>query len=86
MLAINLIFNQEGREDGGMPPFERSYLNDTFAHTGLGLGMIAVAARALHSSGWSIRLMSANPWMIMGVGLVGSIGTMWGAMATSPEK
>jgi growth hormone-inducible transmembrane protein len=86
IVAINLIFNRETREDGSMPVYERSYLNDTFAHTGLGLGIIAVAARALHTSGWSIRLMSANPWAVVGLGLVGSIGTMWGAMATSPEK
>lgn len=30
LVAINLIFNRETREDGGMPPFERSYLNETF--------------------------------------------------------
>ena len=74
-LGINLIFNRETREDGGMPPFEREYLNDTFMHTGLGIGMIGIAARALHMNGWSFRLMSANPWLVLGVGLVGSIGT-----------
>lgn len=86
LLAINLVFNRETREDGGMPPFERSYLNDTFLHTGLGIGIIGVAARALHMNGWSYRLMAMNPWMVLGVGLVGSIGTMYGAMATSPDK
>jgi hypothetical protein len=86
LLAINLIFNRETREDGGMPPFERKYLNETFAHTGLGLGIIAIAARSLHMSGWSYRLMAANPWMVLGFGLVGSIGTMYGCMATDPDK
>ncbi|WPG98785.1 Hypothetical protein R9X50_00158100 [Acrodontium crateriforme] len=86
LLAVNMIFNRETREDGGMPPFERRYLNDTFMHTGLGLGIIAIAARTLHSSGWSYRLMSANPWLILGVGLVGSIGTMMACRATSPEN
>lgn len=86
LVAINLVFNRETREDGGMPPFERSYLNDTFMHTGLGLGIIAVAARTLHMSGWSYRLMATNPWVVMGVGLAGSIGTMMGCMATDPEK
>ncbi|OJD40487.1 bax inhibitor family protein [Diplodia corticola] len=86
LLAINLIFNRETREDGGMPPHERSYLNDTFLHTGLGIGIIAIAARALHSQGWSYRLMSANPWLVFGVGIVGSIGSMYGCMATSPEN
>lgn len=78
LVAINLVFNRETREDGGMPPYERSYLNETFLHTGLGIGIIGIAARALHSSGWSYRLMSANPWLVMGIGLVGSIGSMMG--------
>lgn len=86
LLAINLMFNRETREDGGMPPFERAYLNDTFLHTGLGIGIIGIAARALHTSGWSVRLMSANPWLVLGVGLVGSIGTMMGCHATPPEN
>jgi len=86
LLAINLVFNRETREDGGMPQFERSYLNDTFMHTGLGIGIIGVAARALHMNGWSYRLMAMNPWVVLGVGLVGSIGTMYGTMATSPTN
>ena len=39
LLAVNLVFNRETREDGGMPPYERSYLNETFLHTGLGKEM-----------------------------------------------
>jgi len=86
LLAINLVFNRETREDGGMPPFERSYLNETFMHTGLGIGIIGIAASALHRSGWSVRLMSANPWVVMGLGLVGSIGSMYATFNTAPEK
>ena len=86
VVATNLIFNRETREDGGMAPYERSYLNETFAHTGLGLGIIAVAARALHSSGWSYRLMAANPWLVIGGSLAVSIGTMYGTFATSPDN
>ncbi|KAF2236361.1 hypothetical protein EV356DRAFT_565518 [Viridothelium virens] len=86
LVAINLIFNRETREDGGMPPFERAYLNDTFLHTGLGIGIIGLAARQLHVSGWSYRLMSANPWLVLGIGLVGSIGTMIATRATPPEN
>ncbi|KAK3716479.1 hypothetical protein LTR37_006375 [Vermiconidia calcicola] len=86
LLAINLIFNRETREDGGMPPHERSYLNDTFLHTGLGVGIIGITARALHMSGWSYRLMSANPWLVLGAGLVGSIGSMMVCHATPPEN
>ncbi|KAL4875937.1 inhibitor of apoptosis-promoting Bax1-domain-containing protein [Aspergillus karnatakaensis] len=86
ILATNFIFNRETREDGGMPHYERSYLNETFMHTGLGIGIIGVAARALHQSGWSYRLMAANPWLVAGVGLVSSIGFMFGTRATSPDN
>jgi len=86
IVATNMLFNRETREDGGMPPFERQFLNDTFLHTGLGIGIIGVAAQALHRSGWSYKLMAANPWVVLGVGLGVSIGTMYGTFATSPEK
>ena len=86
LLAVNLVFNRETREDGGMPPFERAYLNETFLHTGLGIGIIGMAARVLHTSGWSVRLMSSNPWLVMGGGLVLSLGSMFGTFATPPEK
>ncbi|KAJ5921391.1 hypothetical protein N7466_009717 [Penicillium verhagenii] len=86
VLATNFVFNRETREDGGMPHFERSYLNETFMHTGLGLGIIAIAARALHTTGWSYRLMAMNPWAVLGVGLVGSIGSMYGTFYTSPDN
>ena len=86
LIGINLLFNRETREDGGMPPFERQFLNETFLHTGLGIGIIAVAARALHQNGWSYRLMTMNPWVVMGVSLATSIGTMYACFATSPDK
>jgi len=86
IFAINMIFNRETREDGGMPPFEREFLNETFMHTGLGLGMIAVAARTLHRSGWSYRLMATNPWLVLGLGLGGSIAFCIGTRVTPPEN
>lgn len=86
IIATNLIFNRETREDGGMPLFEREYLNQTFMHTGLGVGVIGIAARALHTSGWSYRLMATNPWMVIIGGLALSIGTMYGTFYTSPDK
>lgn len=84
--ATNLMFNRETREDGGMAPYERSFLNETFAHTGLGIGMIGVAAQALHRSGWSYRLMAMNPWLVIGGGLAVSLGTMYGTFATDPDN
>lgn len=86
IVATNLIFNRETREDGGMPPFEREYLNQTFMHTGLGIGIIGITARALHSSGWSYRLMATNPWAVVIGGLALSIGTMYATFNTPPEK
>ena len=86
VVATNAIFNRETREDGGMAPYERSFLNDTFMHTGLGIGMIGIAAQALHKSGWSFKLMSMNPWLVVGVGLAGSIGSMIATRATDPSK
>ena len=86
ILATNLIFNRETREDGGMPPFEREYLNQTFMHTGLGVAIIGLAATTLHRSGWSYKLMARSPWLVIGVGLAASIGTMYGTFATHPDK
>lgn len=86
IVATNFIFNRETREDGGMPGYEREYLNQTFMHTGLGVGIIALAARTLHTSGWSYKLMARSPWLVIGVGLAASIGTMYGTMYTHPDK
>ncbi|KAG7006990.1 hypothetical protein G7Y79_00012g033260 [Physcia stellaris] len=86
ILATNLLFNRETREDGGMPPFERAYLNETFLHTGVGIGMIGVAAKALHNAGWSYRLMSMNPWLVLGGSLALSIGSMIGCRSTDPSN
>ncbi|KAI9684159.1 MAG: hypothetical protein M1829_003429 [Trizodia sp. TS-e1964] len=86
VVAINLVFNRETREDGGMPAFERSFLNETFLHTGLGIGIIGIAARTLHQSGWSYRLMATNPWLVMGLGLAASVGSMFGTFATDPDN
>ncbi|KAH7342314.1 inhibitor of apoptosis-promoting Bax1-domain-containing protein [Rhexocercosporidium sp. MPI-PUGE-AT-0058] len=85
LLAINLVFNRETREDT-LPRFERAYLNDTFMHTGLGIGIIGLSARAMFQSGFTYRLMATNPWVVMIGGLALSIGTMMGTRATSPDN
>jgi FtsH-binding integral membrane protein len=64
----------------------RVYLNSTFAHTGMGLGIITIAARQLHASGWSYRLMATNPWIVFGVGLAASIGSLIATRATDPAN
>jgi hypothetical protein len=86
IIATNLMFNRETREDGGMPPYERAYLNDTFMHTGLGVGIIGLSARAMFQSGFTYRLMATNPWIVMIGGLALSFGTMMGTRATDPRK
>lgn len=85
-VALNFMFNRETREDGGMPPFEREYLNQTFLHTGLGIGIIGMSARAMIQSGFMYRIMATNPWVVGLGGLALSIGTMMGARATDPSK
>lgn len=86
LVAINAVFNRETREDGGMPPFERSYLNNTFLHTGLGIGIIGLTARQMVQSGFVYRLMVTSPWVVAIGGLALSFGTMIGTRAIEPDK
>lgn len=85
LVAINVVFNRETRE-GAMPAFERSYLNDTFMHTGLGIGIIGLTARQMVSSGFVYRIMVTNPWIVAigGIGL--SFATMIGTRSIDPSK
>ena len=73
IVGLNVFFNRETRE-GGIPPVEQEYLHETFKYVGAGLGITALMARGLHMSGWSSRLMMMNPWVVLGGGLVLSIG------------
>ncbi|EKM83978.1 hypothetical protein AGABI1DRAFT_31895 [Agaricus bisporus var. burnettii JB137-S8] len=65
---------------------ERAYLNESFKYTAAGLAFTALAARQMFKSGFAFRVMSSNPWMVLGFSLVGSIATMAGAMYTPPER
>ncbi|KAI1743211.1 bax inhibitor family protein [Xylaria scruposa] len=86
VVAINAVFNRETREDGGMPAFERSYLNSTFLHTGLGIGIIGLTARQMIQSGFVYRLMVTNPWAVAIGGLALSFGTMIGTRSIDPDN
>jgi F-box/leucine-rich repeat protein 7 len=86
LVAINAVFNRETREDGGMPLYEREYLNNTFLHTGLGIGIIALTARQMVQSGFVYRLMVTNPWVVGLGGLALSFATMIGTRSISPDK
>ncbi|OBZ68596.1 Growth hormone-inducible transmembrane protein [Grifola frondosa] len=84
VVAVNVFLNRETRD--GLTAAEQSYLHESFKYTGGGLVLTALAARSMFKSGFAFRVMAANPWLVLGVSLVGSIGTMMGAMYTSPEN
>ncbi len=86
LIAINVVFNRETRDDGGMPLFEREYLNNTFLHTGLGVGIIALTARQMVRTGFVYRLMVTNPWVVAIGGLGLSFATMIGTRSVDPDK
>ncbi|KAH8156822.1 hypothetical protein CIB48_g11425, partial [Xylaria polymorpha] len=86
VIALNLVFNRETRDDGGMPAFERSYLNSTFLHTGLGIGIIGLTARQMIQSGFVYRLMVTSPWAVAIGGLALSFGTMIGTRSIDPDN
>jgi F-box/leucine-rich repeat protein 7 len=86
LVAINTVFNRETREDGGMPLFEREYLNNTFLHTGLGIGIIGLTARQMVQTGFVYRLMVTNPWVVGIGGLALSFATMIGTRSIAPDK
>ncbi|SPO02560.1 related to growth hormone inducible transmembrane protein [Cephalotrichum gorgonifer] len=85
LVAINVVFNRETRE-GAMPAYERSYLNDTFLHTGLGVGIIGLTARQLVSSGFVYRIMVTNPWVFAIGGMALSFGTMIATRSIDPDN
>lgn len=86
LTAINIVFNRETREDGGMPVYEREYLNNTFLHTGLGVGIIALTARQMIQTGFVYRIMRTNPWVVGLGGLALSFATMIGTRSISPDN
>jgi len=81
-----VVFNRETRDDGGMPVYEREYLNNTFLHTGLGVGIIGLTARQMVKSGFVYRIMVTNPWVVAIGGLALSFGTMIGTRSISPDN
>jgi len=83
VLAEGLL-NRDTRDS--LTPTEQSYLHESFKYTGGGLLLTALVARGLFRSGAAFRIMSANPWLVLGVSLAGSIGSMMGVFYTSPEQ
>lgn len=85
-VTLQFMFNRETRADGGMPPYERSYLNKTFMHTGLGIGIIGLTAYQMLQTGFTYRLMVTNPWVVAIGGLALSFGSMLATRAIDPDK
>ncbi|KAF8591927.1 hypothetical protein K439DRAFT_1325355 [Ramaria rubella] len=83
-IVIQIFLNRDTRD--GLSLFEKDYLHEAFQYTGGGLALTAIAARGLFKSGAAVRIMSANPWLVLGVSLAGSIGTMMGVFYTPPEN
>lgn len=84
VVAVNVILNRETRD--ALSPAESSYLNDSFKYMGGGLAITAAVARTMFKNGFAFRVMSANPWVVLGISLAGSIGSMLGVFYTSPEN
>ncbi|KAI5122353.1 hypothetical protein M0805_004111 [Coniferiporia weirii] len=84
VVAVNAVLNTETRD--ALSAAEKSYLNESFQYTGGGLAITALAARMMFKNGFAFRVMSANPWVVLGVSLVGSIGSMMGVYYTPPER
>lgn len=84
VFVVDMFFNRETRDS--LSPHEQDYLHSAFKYTGGGLVLTALAARSLFSSGFTFRMMAANPWVVLGVSLAGSIGSMMGVYWTPPEN
>ncbi|EPQ31229.1 uncharacterized protein PFL1_01414 [Pseudozyma flocculosa PF-1] len=81
--AANLFFNRETRE--ALHPADAGYLHSTFKYLAGGLSLTGLIAVGLHRYGVSARVMAANPWVVLGGGLVLSIGSMIGATSLAPD-
>ncbi|KAM0787170.1 hypothetical protein ACM66B_006419 [Microbotryomycetes sp. NB124-2] len=81
-VGLHLGLNRETRDS--LSKFESAYLNETFMWTGAGLAITALTARGLHASGFAVRLMSANPWVVMIGGVACGIGSMMAVYNTEP--
>ncbi|KAL5536013.1 hypothetical protein ACEPAF_4107 [Sanghuangporus sanghuang] len=83
-VGTNAILNRETRE--ALSTAERSYLNESFRYMGGGLAIVAATARLMFKNGFAVRVMAANPWAVLGLSLVGGIGTILGVFYTPPEN
>jgi len=84
-VALTSVFlNRETRDS--LSSYEREFLHGSFQYTAAGLAVTAVGARMLFKSGFAVKMMSANPWLVLGLGVAGSVGSMLGVFWTPPEN
>ncbi len=81
--GAQLFLNRPTRENP-LSAYAQDYLHSTFKYLAGGLVLTAASAVALHRSGFTFRLMQANPWLVLGAGLLCSIGGMIGAQTLEP--
>ncbi|KAA1131271.1 hypothetical protein PGTUg99_028639 [Puccinia graminis f. sp. tritici] len=65
---------------------QKDLLNSSFQHTGVGLAITSVLARYMFKNGWTMRMMMVNPLVFVGVGFLGTMGSMLGTRYTSPDN
>lgn len=85
LVLIDGFLNRDQRAEP-LSTTERNLLNSTFQHTGVGLTITALLAKGMFKNGVTARMMSMNPLMVVGLGLAGSIGTMFCTLRTSPDN
>ena len=54
--------------------YVRTRVRYTYLYLAGSLGVTAVVARSLFHSGFALRMMSANPWLVFGATFVGLMG------------
>lgn len=79
------MFNNRETRDS-LTAYESNFLNQTFTYLGAGLGIVAASSYGLHRTNFSYRIMRANPWLVIGVSLVASVGSMMAVFSTPPEN
>ena len=60
---------------GSCREYVRTRVRYTYLYLAGSLGVTALVARSLFHSGFAIRMMSANPWLVFGASFVGLIGS-----------
>ena len=84
-VALTGVFlNRETRDS--LSTYEREFLQESFQYTAAGLTITAIGARLLFKSGFAVRMMSTNPWLVLGLGVASSVTSVLVVVKTAPEN